>query len=409
MHLNPVEQCVAHERAFSGTTSDLAHGAHGEQVAEIAILVGAGLLVRTLWNLHAIDPGYELERVLSIETPSSGDFGNEVERRFSREAVTNIGEIASVESVALSQSAPLVQAERVPLTIEVEGVASDPQSSVPALLDTVSPGYFETLGVEVLQGRAFGDGDDRQSSAVAILNESAARHYFGVGEGIGKRIRYSFGGFQPSEATLVGVVADARMTSVDTSGQHILYLPEAQSFPGQTVLVRTQGDPTPIEPQIVETLRALDPERPLEHVSTLAELRSESLAPQRLNAILFLIFGGLALAIAAVGVAAVLAFTVSARRRELGIRAALGAAPTQLLGMILREGGAMALVGPGLGALGSIALTRLMTSLLYDVAPLDAPTFVAVGVVLLLVALVAALVPARRATRTAPVEVLRAD
>ena len=214
----------------------------------------------------------------------------------------------------------------------------------------------------------------------------------------------------PAEATLVGIVADSRITSVETTGQHVMYLPEAQSFfPGQTVLVRTAGDPTPATPLVIDKLRALDPERPLEHVSTLAELRSESLAPQRLNAILFVIFGALALAIAAVGVAAVLAFAVSARRRELGIRAALGAAPAQLLGMVLREGGAMALVGLALGALGSIALTRLMAGLLYDVAPLDGLTFFAVGNVLLLVALFAALVPARRATRTAPVEVLRAD
>ena len=330
--------------------------------------------MRTLWNLHAIDPGYELERVLSIETPSSGDFGSEVERRFSREAVTNIGKIASVESVALTQSAPLVDAQRVPVTIDVEGVAADPQSSVPALFDTVSPGYFETLGIEVLHGRAFSDADDRQASAVAIINESAARYYFGDAEGVGKRICFSFGGFQPSEATLIGVVADARMTSVDTIGQHVLYLPEAQSFPGQTVLVRTEGDPTPIESQVLETLRALDPERPLEHVSTLAELRSESLAPQRLNAILFLIFGGLALAIAAVGVGAVLAFTVSARRRELGIRAALGATPGRLLCMVLREGRAPWRSSAWASApLGSMALTRLMSSLLYDCRPARRP------------------------------------
>ena len=199
------------------------------------------------------------------------------------------------------------------------------------------------------------------------------------------------------------------MTSIQTTGQHMLYIPEAQSFPGQTVLVRTQGDPTTMAPQVLDALRALDPERPLEHISTLAELRAESLAPQRLNAILFMIFGGLALAIAAVGVAAVLAFTVSARRRELGIRAALGAVPSQLLGLVLRQGGAMALVGLALGALGSVALTRLMSSLLYEVAPLDLPTLLAVGLILLVVALAAALVPARRATKTNPVEVLQAE
>ncbi len=381
----------------------------GQLAVSFVLLVGAGLLVRTLSNLHAVDPGYELERVLSIETPSSGGFGSEADFRFSRGAVHDIAEIPSVESVAMSQSAPLGDAERFPVNLEVEGVASDPQSSVPSLWDTVSPDYFATLGVEVLQGRVFRESDDRQSTPVAILNESAARHYFGDGSGIGKRLRYSFGGFGLSEVTLIGVVADSRITSIDTTGQHVLYLAEAQSFPGQTVLVRTKADPMAFAPQILDALRALDPERPLEHISTLAELRSESLAPQRLNAILFLVFGALALAIAAVGVAAVLAFMVSARRRELGIRATLGAAPAQLLGLVLREGATIALVGLGLGALASLALTRLMSSLLYEVAPLDAPTFVAVGLVLFVVALAAALVPARSATKTAPVEVLRAD
>jgi predicted permease len=381
----------------------------GQLAVSFVLLVGAGLLVRTLFNLHAVDPGFELEKVLSIETPSSGDFGSDVDRRFSQGAVADLGEIPSVESVALSQSAPLADSERFPVQIEVEGVAADPQSSVPAFWDTVSPGYFETLGVELIQGRGFTAADDRQATPVAIFNRSAARHYFGDAEGLGKKVSYSFGGFGLNEVTLVGVVADSRVKSVETTGEHMLYLPEAQSFPGQTVLVRTQGDPTPVAPQVIETLRALDPERPLEHISTLAELRAESLAPQRLNAILFLIFGALALSIAGVGVAAVLAFTVSARRRELGIRAALGAAPAQLLGLVLREGVAMALVGLGLGALGSVALTRLMSGLLYDVAPLDALTFAAVGLVLLVVALAAALVPARRATRTAPVEVLRAE
>ncbi len=189
----------------------------------------------------------------------------------------------------------------------------------------------------------------------------------------------------------------------------MLYLPEAQSFPGQTVLVRTSSDPGPVTPQVIEKLRALDPQRPLEHIFTLAELRDDSLAPQRLNAILFAIFAALALIIAGVGVAAVLAFTVSARRRELGIRAALGAAPAGLLRLVLRDGGTMALFGLAVGAVGAVLLTRFLAGLLYEVEPLDATTFVAVGALLLLVALGSALVPARRATRTAPAEVLRSE
>ena len=125
----------------------------GQLAVSFVLLVGAGLLVRTLWNLHAVDPGYELDQVLSIETPSSGDVGSEVERRFSRGAVTDIGAIPSVESVAVSQSAPLGSAERFPVSLQVEGVAVDPQSRVPAIFDTVSPGYFDTLGIEVLEGQ----------------------------------------------------------------------------------------------------------------------------------------------------------------------------------------------------------------------------------------------------------------
>ncbi|HVS64957.1 MAG TPA: ABC transporter permease [Thermoanaerobaculia bacterium] len=377
------------------------------------LLVGAGLLVRTLWNLHAVDPGYELESVLSVEAPVVFDDPRADPRRFADEAQIQLGALPSVEAVALTQAAPLSATERFPIELKVEGVAVDPQTSPPpALFEGVSPDYFEALGVEVLRGRSFSDADSREAPPVAILNQAAARHYFGDGDPIGKRVAYGFGGgfsFDDSWLTVVGVVADARVTAVDRTGQHVLYLPEAQSFPAQAVLVRTAGDPSPVTPQVIETLRALDPARPLEHVFTLAELRDESLAPQRLNATLFVIFAALALFIAAVGVAAVLAFTVSTRRRELGIRAALGAVPLRLLGMVLRDGGIMALVGLLLGAAGAIVMTRFLQGQLYEVEPLDTPTFIAVGAVLLVVALVAALVPARRATKTAPVEVLRAD
>jgi predicted permease len=377
------------------------------------LLVGAGLLVRTLWNLHAIDPGYDLEQVLSIEAPKFGVGTPEDNRRFSQGAVTDLGALPSVESVALTANAPLGSGERFPIELRVEGVAVDPQATlIPALFETVSPDYFKALGIELLRGRSFTAADDAEGDRVAILNQSAAKHYFGDQDPIGRRIGYTFGGgfsFGDNWYTLIGIAPDSRITSVDRTGQHVLYLPEAQSFPAQTVLVRTHGDPTPITPQVVEALRALDPERPLEHVFTLAELRDESLAPQRLNAALFAIFAGLALVIAAVGVAAVLAFSVSVRRRELGIRAALGAAPGRLLRLVLRDGGSMALVGLALGAVGALVLTRFLQGLLYDVQPLDGTTFVAVGAVLLAVALGAALVPAMSATRTEPSEVLRSE
>ena len=378
------------------------------------LLVGAGLLVRTLSNLHAVDPGFELDQVLSVEAPKDFEATTPDEsRRFSQGVVTEIGALPSVEAVALSQTAPLAGGEQFPIELHIEGVGEDPQSTaIPAFFEPSSPEYFEALGLEITSGRTFTSADDQQAAKVAIINESVARHYFGDSDPLGRKINYTFSGgfsFDDSWLTIVGVVADARTAAVDQPGQHMLYLPEAQSFPGQTVLVRTEGDPTPVTPQVLETLRSLDPERPLEHVYTLAELRDESLAPQRLNAMLFAIFAALALTIAAVGVAAVLAFTVSARRRELGIRAALGATPSRVLALVLRDGGAMAALGLVLGAVGGIALTRFLQTLLYDVEPLDAPTFLAVGAILLLVALGAALVPARWATKTPVVEVLRSE
>ncbi len=378
------------------------------------LLVGAGLLVRTLTNLHAVDPGYELDSVLSVEAPKDFEATTpEENRRFARGVVADLGSLPSVESVALAQTAPLNGGERFPIELHVEGVGEDAQStSIPALFETASADYFSALGLEIIEGRSFRTSDDAEAPKVAILNQAAARHYFGDKDPIGRRVAYTFGGgfsFDDSWLTLVGVVEDARITSLESSGQHVLYLPEAQSFPAQTVLVRTAGDPKPIAPQVIEKLRALDPERPLEHVYTLAELRDESLQPQRLNAILFAIFAALALSIAAVGVAGVLAFMVSARRRELGIRAALGAAPGRLQWLVLKDGGAMALVGLALGALGGIGLTRFLQNLLFEVQPLDAMTFIVVGLLLLLVALLAALVPARWATKTPVVEVLRAE
>jgi putative ABC transport system permease protein len=314
-------------------------------------------------------------------------------------------------ALADQDAAPHVTSVSPEVTTQVTATYEGASHDVSELVGTY-PSYFEASNSPIGDGTYFTNDDVLTARKVVVLGESVAEDLFGDVDPIGKRVSYSFGGgfqFNPAWLTLVGVVADARVTSVDETGKHVLYLPEAQSFPAQAVLVRTAGDPRPVTPQVIETLRALDPARPLEHVFTLAELRDESLAPQRLNATLFVIFAALALFIAAVGVAAVLAFTVSTRRRELGIRAALGAVPLRLLGMVLRDGGIMATVGLLLGAAGSIVLTRFLQGQLYEVRPLDAATFVAVGAVLLAVALIAALVPARRATKTAPVEVLRAD
>jgi predicted permease len=382
----------------------------GQIAVSFVLLVGAGLLVRTLYNLHAVDPGFELENVLSLEAPSFSQPTPEQRQQFADQAIERISGHAGVTSAAMTQRAPLGGSSAFPLSITRDDEPADPDAPpLPTVFETVTPGYFTTLGIGILRGRAFTTGDRADAPPVAILNESAARHYFGEDDPLGRRVAYSFGGQFSPQLTVVGIAADSRPTGVEKQGVHALYLPAAQSSAPSTLLVRTSGDPSPVTPMVIESIRTLDPQRPIEHIQTLAELRAESLAPQRLNAVLFGAFAGLALLIAAIGVAAVLAFTVSARRRELGIRAALGATPGRLLGAVLRDGLGMAVVGLAVGVGGAVLLSRFLHGLLFEVEPLDAATFVLVGCGLLAVAAVASMVPARRATRTQPVEVLRAE
>jgi predicted permease len=382
----------------------------GQIAVTFVLLVGAGLLVRTLYNLHAVDPGFELENVLSLEAPTFTQPTPEERQQFADRAIEEISAHAGVASAAMTQSTPLGGSSAFPLTIKLDGEPEDPDApALPTVFETVSPSYFETLGVEIVRGRAFAPSDRADALKVAILNQSAARHYFRDGEALGRRIAYSFGNQYSEEHTVVGIAADTRPTQIDQEGVHALYLPAAQSFAPSTVLVRTAGDPSPVTPLIVETLRNLDPQRPIEHVQTLAELRAESLAPQRLNATLFGAFAGLALLIATIGVAAVIAFSVSARRREMGIRATFGASPGQLLAAVMRDGLWMTGIGLLVGAAAAAASSRLLAGLLFEVEPLDATTFVLVGVALLLVASVASMVPARRASSAQPVEVLRSE
>jgi hypothetical protein len=191
-------------------------------------------------------------------------------------------------------------------------------------------------------------------------------------------------------AEIVGVAADSRADGIDQAPMHTIFQADTQTFAPSTLLVRTTGAPTGLTPQIVETIRQLDPNRPIDHVQTLEEIRNETIAPQRLNATLIGLFAALALAIATVGVAGVLAFSVSQRTNELGIRVALGAQRTEILRMILGEGAAMALVGLAIGGAAAVPLSQLLTGLLFGIEPADPATIAASALLLVAVAIVAA-------------------
>ncbi len=377
------------------------------------LLFGSIQLGRTLYNLYAIDPGFELEQVLSVEAPKFSRVPREELRRFTREAVEDVGALPGVEGAAMTGSTPLGTSRARPLTVQVEGRGEgDEARAQPTLFETVTPGYFETLGVRMVRGREFTDQDRDDSLRVAILNQVAAEHYFGNDDPVGRRITYDFGGFFGGASdwlTIIGVAANVRATGLDRDPEHTLFLPEGQSFAPSTLLVRTENDPYQVAGSVLERLRSLDPERPLEHMRTLEETRNESIAPQRLNALLFGSFAALALLIATVGVGAMLMWSVNARRRELAIRAAVGAEPGSLLRRVLGEGTVLVLVGLVLGGAVAVSAGRLLQSLLFDVAATDAQTLIAAGVILLAVGTLAAMIPARSAMRSDPNSLLRAE
>ena len=243
-----------------------------------------------------------------------------------------------------------------------------------------------------------------------ILSESMARYYFKDQSPIGRRISWKlFNGNWSPPAEIVGIAADTRADGIDQTPMHTMYQPDTQTAAQSTLLVRTAGSTGPLAPRVVETIRSLDPNRPIDHVQTLEEIRDETIAPQRLNATLIGLFALLALAIATVGVAGVLAFSVSQRTNELGIRVALGAEPRTILRMILGEGAVMALIGLVVGGLAAIPLSRMLSGLLFGVEPADPTTIAASAALLVLVALLAAWVPARTATAVDPLTALRAD
>jgi putative ABC transport system permease protein len=237
-----------------------------------------------------------------------------------------------------------------------------------------------------------------------------ARYYFKDQDPIGRRISWKlFNGNWSNPSEVIGVVADSRAEGIDQPPTHTMFQPDTQVSAQSTLLVRTTASPEKLAPHVVETIRALDPNRPIDHVQTLEEIRDETIAPQRLNATLIGLFSMLALAIATVGVAGVLAFSVSQRTNELGIRLALGAERRAILWMILGEGAVMGGIGLAVGGLAAIPLARMISGLLFAVEPIDPTTILLSAVLLMIVALAAAWVPARRATAVDPMVALRGE
>jgi predicted permease len=389
--------------------------------ASFMLLIGAGLLTRSLLRLYAVDPGFNLENVLSLEAPANFEQTNPAVNaqraaQFGLDVVERVKGEASVRNAAMASAAPLAGSFPQQREFRIDGADVDALSSAPRTVTRVVSGsYFQTIGTPLKAGRPFQPTDTRTAPPVVILSESMAKYYFKTGDAIGRRISWKIiNGITGAvtwtpPAEVVGIVADTRADGIDQAPMHTLFQPDTQSFAPSTLLVRTSGAPDGLAPRVIETIRQLDPNRPIDHVQTLEEIRDDTIAPQRLNATLIGLFAGLALAIATVGVAGVLAFSVSQRTNELGIRTALGAERSAILRMILGEGAAMAGAGLVIGGVAAIPMSELLKGLLFGVEPADPLTIAFSAVLLVVVALVASWIPARRATMVDPITALRSD
>jgi putative ABC transport system permease protein len=373
----------------------------------VVLLVGAGLLLATVYRLQKVDLGYHGDHVISAEvftnftkypTPAS-------QIAFYDRALRRLAESPGVVSAAVTNAVPLsaIVPGANPLMFKGEGDKPDPRRT--ADVNVATPRYFATLGIPLLEGRDFADTDAAESRRVAIVNGTMAG-YWG-GSPLGREVSFDSG---RTWVSIVGVAGDTRQYGVDHGPIPEIFIPLAQSTGiGGRIIVRTNGDPTAFGATLRETVQELDADMPVKNVLTLPELREQALAKPRLTAVLLSIFALIALTVTLAGVSGVIAITVTHRLKEFGVRMALGATRAQVLGVVMKEGLVLVAAGLALGILGSFVVTRSLTAYLYETPPGDPLTLALVCLTLLLAGIGSCVVPALRATAADPVASLRAE
>jgi putative ABC transport system permease protein len=378
------------------------------QVAvSVVLLAAAGLSVRSMVALTRVDAGYKPEQVLSLRmTPSRERYRTPEQRvALADRVVAAMREQPGVMSVAMSGAAPLAEGGRMSFAIIIEGRPRDANGTPPEVeMQTVSPDYFSTIGVPLMKGRNFDDHDRLGSEEVAIVSRSFAQRHWPSSDPVGARISGDGG---DSWIRIVGVAGDVRAHALDAEPTDVFYLAYAQNPHTANILLRSTVEPALLARRATAAIHSIDPDLPVDAVRTLLDIRLNSLAPRRLTTSLLTLFAMVALLIAATGIGGVLAFSVSQRTREIGVRLALGAQPGQVLSMVLRQGTTMIGVGLLLGTIGAVWLARFMEGLVFGIGPRDPLTLAAVCLTLAAVGVIASLGPARRATAVDPVTALR--
>jgi putative ABC transport system permease protein len=399
-------------------------------VAEIAlslvVLAGAALMAQSYRRMEGIDLGFRPEQVLSFEiglpdTKYAG--GSQIVSFFDR-AIRGIEALPGAESAGVASGRPLGDrtSDLLSRDFTIEGrTAEDARGSENAIFRIVSPGYFRAMGVRQVQGRTFSEQDGANAPRVAVINQTMARQYWPAGNAIGRRIRLgarygrpeAFANIAPDDSllTIVGVVSDVKqIRSIDAPVLAELYVPlDQQANPPRImcVMVKSRVEPTELTAAIRGAVAGIDPEQPIYDVDTMDQLVADSFGPKRLTLFLLLFLASVVLVLASVGLYATLAYSVGQRTKEIGIRMAIGAQRGNIRRLVVSQGAALALWGVTAGLAVSLALTRLMQSLLYNVSASDPATLLAAAMMLIAVALLACYLPARRAMHVDPMTALR--
>jgi putative ABC transport system permease protein len=378
-----------------------------EVALSLVLLVGAGLMVKSFIRLQQTHLGFDTNNLLTMNlTLSESRYPEEHQQvAFFQKTLEQVGALPEIQSAAVTTGLPLT------LTLSgsdfrIEG-QPEPEAGKEMIINTrsVSPGYFGTLGISLLKGRDFSDRDKSDAPEVAIINQDLARTYFANEDPLGKRITFSDG---ESWMSIVGVITDIKQVSLGSTAKPEVYFPYLQAAsPAMSLVVRTTNAPLSQAAAVKGQIRVIDRDLPIEDGKTMEQLLAESVSGPRFNMLLLTMFAVVALVLALVGIYGVMSYTVTQRTHEIGIRVAVGAQSRDVFRMVIGQGMLLALIGVAFGLVGALALTRLMTSMLFGVEPNDPLTFATIALLVIAVALIACYLPGRRATKVDPLVALR--
>jgi putative ABC transport system permease protein len=387
-------------------------------VAEVALavtlLAGAGLLIKSFLRLQSVDPGFMPEQTLTFELdlPENKYKEDEQKARFYDTLITRLESLPGVRRAGAVVILPLRGSFNLSFT--VEGWPPPKPGQDPTLETRVAtPGYFQTMGIPLLRGRMFTEQDDERAPQVALISESAARKFFPNDDPIGRKIRLGWGRGKDKPnvgGEVIGIVGNVRQIGLDVEADPDIYVPHAQvANNSMEIVVRTDVPPSTLSGAVRSEVRRLDADLPIARIDTLESVVAESISRPRFYMLLVAIFAGVALLLAAVGIFGVMSYSVAQRTRELGIRIALGAGRGALRRLVVGQAMALAVGGLAIGLVAALALSSALEKMLFNLTPTDPATFASVAAVLVVVALVASWLPARKAARVDPVVALRAE